>query len=108
MVGRRTDVASGYFLDGGMIPRSHRRTLDERAEERLPAESCTAVMDFRGRNHVIRQINVSDSGAMVIFPYVPHIGERLRLQLLERGQVTAQVTWVKDGRIGLSFMARAK
>ena len=101
-------MASGYFLEGGMIPRSHRRTVNERAEERLPAESCTAVMDFRGRNHVVRLINLSDSGAMVIFPYVPHIGERLRLQLLDRGRVTAQVMWVKDGRIGLSLITPAE
>ena len=60
MVGRRVDVASGYFLDGGMIPRSQRRTIDERAEERLAADVGTAVMDFRGRNHVIRLINLSD------------------------------------------------
>ena len=101
-------MASGFFLDGGMIPRSHRRSVDEREEERLPAESCTAIMDFCGRNHVIRLINLSDSGAMVIFPYVPHIGERLKLQLLDRGRVTAQVMWVKDGRIGLSLTTPAE
>ena len=101
-------MASGFFLDGRMIPRSGRRMIDEREEERLPAESSTAVMDFRGRNHVIRLVNLSASGAMVIFPYVPHIGERLKLQLLDRGQVTAQVTWVKDGRIGLSLIAPAE
>lgn len=82
-------MASGFFLYGGMIPRSQRRSIDERLEERLEAESSTAVMDFRGRNHVVRLINVSDSGAMVIFPYVPHIGEKLRLQLLDRGHVSA-------------------
>jgi hypothetical protein len=100
-------LASGFFLDGGMIPRSERRSIDERLEERLPAVSSTAVMDFHGRNHVVRLLNLSDSGAMVIFPYVPHIGEKLRLQLLDRGQVSAQVRWVKDGRIGLSFIAPA-
>ena len=45
---------------------------------------------------------------MVIFLYVPHIGEGLRLQLLDRGQLTAQVLWVKDGRIGLLFTAPAE
>jgi hypothetical protein len=39
---------------------------------------------------------------------VPHIGEKLRLQLLDRGQVSAQVRWVKDGRVGLSFAAAAE
>jgi hypothetical protein len=44
----------------------------------------------------------------VIFPYVPHIGEKQRLQLLDRGQLTAQIMWAKDGRIGLSFTAPAE
>jgi hypothetical protein len=42
---------------------------------------------------------------MVIFPHVPHIGETLTLQLLDRGLISAKVMWVKDGRIGLSFAA---
>ena len=96
-------MASGFTLDGGMIPRAVQRSIDERVEERRPASSSTAVLEFRGRNHVVRLVNVSGSGAMVIFPYVPHIGEKLRLQLLDQGQVTAQVRWVKDGRVGLSF-----
>ena len=96
-------VASGFFLDGGMIPRTATRTIDERGESRHVAVSSTAVLDFRGRKHVIRLINISTSGAMVIFPHIPNIGERLALQLLDRGLVWAQVRWVKDGRIGLSF-----
>lgn len=96
-------MASSFFLDGGMIPRHATRTIDERTELRHAAVSNTAVLDFRGRKHVIRLINISSSGAMVIFPHVPNIGERLVLQLLDRGLVSAQVRWVKEGRIGLSF-----
>ena len=96
-------MASGYFLDGGMIPRPEQRRIDERAEARHAAVSSTAVLEFRGRKHVVRLMNISSSGAMVIFPHLPNIGERLPLQLLDRGAVSAQVRWVKDGRIGLSF-----
>lgn len=96
-------MTSGYFLDGGMIPRSAARSIDERAELRHPAVSSTAVLEFRGRKHVVRLVNVSGTGAMVIFPHLPNIGERLPLQLLDRGLVSSQVRWVKDGRIGLSF-----
>jgi len=96
-------VASGFFLDGGMIPRSEKRSIDERAEVRHPSVSSTAVLEFRGRKHVVQLINISPSGAMVLFPHIPNIGERLPLQLLERGVVIAQVRWVRDGRIGLSF-----
>ena len=98
-------MASGFFLDGTMIPRSERRTLDERSELRAAAVSNTAVLEFRGRKHVVQLVNISPSGAMVLFPHVPNIGERIPLQLLERGVVIAQVRWVRDGRIGLSFAA---
>jgi hypothetical protein len=88
-----------------MIPRTEQRSIDERNETRHPSLSSTAVLEFRGRKHVVRLINVSPSGAMVLFPHVPNIGERLFLQLLDRGGVWAQVRWVRDGRIGLSFAA---
>lgn len=96
-------MAAKFSLDGGMIPRTVKRMLDERAEERVPASSGTAVMEFRGRNHVVRLVNTSASGAMVIFPLVPHIGEQVSLQLLDQGRVAARVRWVRDGRIGINF-----
>jgi len=96
-------VASDFSLDGGMIPRTAVRNIDERAELRHAAVSGTAVVEFRGRRHVVRLINVSSSGAMIIFPYVPHIGESVKIQLLDRTPGTAQVIWAKDGRVGLSF-----
>lgn len=98
-------MASGFFLDGAMIPRNEQRSIDERGENRYPALSSTAVVEFRGRKHVVQLANVSQSGAMLLFPHVPNIGERLPLQLLDRGMVMAQVRWVRDGRIGLSFAA---
>lgn len=98
-------MASSFFLDGGMIPRAEKRIIDERGEIRYPSASSTGVLEFRGRKHVVRLVNVSSSGAMVIFPHIPNIGERLPLQILDRGVVTAQVRWVRDGRIGLSFAA---
>lgn len=98
-------MASSYFLDGSMIPRSDNRAIDERGEARYASASSTAVLEFRGRKHVVRLVNVSPSGAMVVFPHMPNIGERLPLQILDRGAVSAQVRWVRDGRIGLSFAA---
>ena len=98
-------MASSFNLDGSMIPRTEQRVLDERSEPRHPASSSTAMLEFRSRRHVVRLVNVSKSGAMIVFPHVPNIGEQLKLQLLDRGLVTAQVIWVKDGRIGVSFTA---
>ena len=98
-------MASSFILDGAMIPRSAQREINERGEARHAAVSNTAVLEFRGRKHVVRLVNLSKTGAMVLFPHMPNIGERLPLQLLDHGFVSAQVRWVKDGRIGLSFAA---
>jgi hypothetical protein len=103
LVGRQRLVATKFTLSGTMIPRTVKRSVDQRSEERVPAQSETGVLSFRGRNHVVRLVNTSSSGAMVIFPLVPHIGEKVRLQLLDRGQVPATVRWVRDGRIGVGF-----
>lgn len=102
-MGKCLEVASDLSLEGGMIPRSATRSIDERGELRHAALSGTAVVEFRGRRHVVRLINVSASGAMIIFPYPPHIGETVRIQLLDRSPMAAQIIWAKDGRIGLSF-----
>lgn len=91
------------MLNGSMIPRSVRRVFDERSEPREEAESQSAVLELRGRKHVVRLVNMSAGGAMVIFPMMPHIGEEVRLHLLGRSHVTAHVRWVRDGRIGVSF-----
>ena len=96
-------MPSKFGLDGGMIPRTVKRMLDERTEERFDANAQTVEMEFRGRKHMVRLVNTSPSGAMVIFSLVPHIGEQVSLQLGDRGQVIAMVRWVRDGRIGISF-----
>ena len=96
-------MPSKFGLDGGMIPRTVKRMLDERTEARFDANAETVEMEFRGRKHMVRLVNTSPSGAMVIISLVPHIGEQVSLELAGRGQVVAIVRWVRDGRIGISF-----
>ena len=96
------------LLDGSFIPRTVKRTFDQRTEERQELDSQTAVLQMRGRAHVVRLANISPSGAMVIFKGVPHIGERVTLQLLDHGEQSAYVRWVRDGRIGINFAERLK
>lgn len=100
-------MPSKLSLNGGLIPRSVRRMFDERAEPRLElgGEMQTAVMTHRGRNHVVRVGNISSSGAMILYPDIPHIGEAVTLQLLDHGAVAGQVRWVRGGRVGIYFTA---
>ena len=93
------------MLHGSMIPRSVKRMFDERAEPREPAESQTAVLEIRGRKHMVRLANLSPSGAMVTFSLMPNIGEEVALHLLSRGRVKGQVCWVREGKVGVNFAA---
>ena len=92
------------MLDGSIIPRAVRRIFDERSEPREAAGE-TATLELRGSRHKVQLVNLSPSGAMVIFPLMPHIGEAVTLQLSGRGQVPGNVCWVRDGRIGVNFAA---
>lgn len=96
-------MSSRYQLHGSMIPRTVRRMFDQRGEERLEAESQTAVLSLRGRNHIVGLANLSRSGAMVRFTGDAHIGEIVSLQLLDRGTIDGQVRWLRDGRMGVYF-----
>lgn len=98
-------MASNFSLDGSIVPRTAARHVDHRAEGRKEVQSQTGVLEFRGRNHFVRLVNVSPSGAMLIFSLIPNIGEPISLQLSGRGRVDGQVCWVKSGRIGVTFAA---
>lgn len=98
-------MGSHFTLDGSMVPRTTTRHIDERSEPRTEVESQTAVLEFRGRRHVVRPVNISRSGAMFIFSLIPNIGEPISVQLNGRGQVDGHVCWVKGGKIGITFAA---
>jgi hypothetical protein len=36
---------------------------------------------------------------------MPNIGEKVVLHLLSRGRVEGHVCWVRDGRVGVNFVA---
>jgi hypothetical protein len=97
-------MSSRFQLHGSMIPRSVKRMFDERSEKRLDTESQTAILSFRGRNHIVGLVNLSPSGAMVRFTGEAHIGESVSLQLLDRGTIAGQVRWLRDGRMGVYFV----
>lgn len=96
-------MSSRFNLHGDMIPRSVKRIFDGRSEQRDEAESQTALLSLRGRNHIVSVINLSPSGVMLRFAGEAHIGESVSLQLLDRGTNPGQVRWLRDGRMGVYF-----
>lgn len=95
-------MASEY-LDGAMIPRSVKRMFDQRGEPRVPPAADHAVLMHAGGTHEVRLLNLSRSGAMVIYSSMTHIGDPVSLGLPGRSPAPGKVCWVRDGRIGVTF-----
>ena len=93
----------GFSLSGAMIPRRVKRLFDQRCEPRVEPTDDRAVLGWRGRHEQVLLLNISPGGAMIMFDPIPHIGERITLQLIDHGEVAGQIRWVRDGRIGINF-----
>lgn len=90
-------------LAGSMIPRTARRVVDQRAEARYGGLVDDAVLTARGREQLVRVINVSAEGAMIT-PALPlRIGEKVVLRLVGNLRVPGAVRWIRDGRLGINF-----
>lgn len=81
------------------------RQVDARCEPRFRPPSRMAVMTIHGRDHVVRVIDLSASGARIAFSGRAELGAEVALQLLDRERLRGQVRWSRDGRIGLNFAA---
>jgi len=96
-------MAAGFGLSGKMIARRVKRWFDQRAERRKTIAGMRAQLDWRGRLLDVGLANLSASGAMVLCTEVPHIGERVSLLLPGRPAAPGDVSWVRDGQVGIHF-----
>jgi hypothetical protein len=85
-----------------------KRIFDQRSEPRIECKAGSGILSFRGSDHVVRMVNCSASGAMVLFDRVPNIGETLVFRTVDRAAEKVQVRWVRDGKIGLTFLGPAR
>ncbi|MCY7339236.1 MAG: PilZ domain-containing protein [Sphingomonas bacterium] len=88
-----------------MIPRRVKRIFDQRDEARGDADGVLAQLNWRDQTVAVRLANLSSAGAMVILDEIPHIGERVALQLPDGRAAPGDIRWVRDGRIGIHFAA---
>lgn len=92
-------------LVGSMIPRTTGRLYNQRGDERYSGVVDDAVIAARGRQQLIRVVNISAEGAMIACGLALRIGEPVTLRLPGDIVVAASVRWVRSGRIGLNFAA---
>ena len=96
-------MSSGLGLNGKMISRRVKRWFDQRAERRDSRAGVRAQLLWRERVLDVELGNISASGAMVICAQVPHIGERVSLTLRGQPPVTGEISWVRNGQVGIHF-----
>lgn len=90
-------------LAGSMIPRTARRSIDQRTETRYKGLVDDAVLSVRGRELLVRVINIGAEGAMVTPAPPLRIGEKVVLRLVGDLRVPGAVRWIRDGRLGINF-----
>jgi hypothetical protein len=90
-------------LAGEIIPRRVSRTADTRREDRVTGSVDTAVLAFRGEDHVVRVVNTSSRGLQIASDLKAHIAEELSIRLDNGAPTPCHVRWIRGGRIGLGF-----
>lgn len=91
-----------------MIPRTASRLanldgVDQRVEARYRGLVDDAVLSARGREKLVRVINVSAEGAMITPAPSLRIGEKVVLRLVGDIRAAGAVRWIRDGRMGVNF-----
>ncbi len=77
--------------------------IDERDEVRIPTSSQTAALCRDGRRRLVRMVNLSRTGAMIGHAEELAAGDQVTLQMVDHGEVEAEVRWAEGGRAGLHF-----
>ena len=98
---RRRRVETG--LASVLIPRTERRSTNQRREERYRGIVDRASLKFRGKTLLAKVVNISESGLMIETTIVPRIGEDVAVEFEGFEPLTGIVRWVRDGRIGLDL-----
>lgn len=90
-------------LAGSMIPRTAQRVVDQRWQKRHSGLVDDAVLSTRGRERLVRVVNISAEGAMTTATSGLRIGEAVALRLAGDIHVEGAIRWIRDGRMGINF-----
>ena len=85
------------------VPRSEKRSTNQRDDDRHRLAEETAQARFRRKEHEVDLINLSGGGAMIRCKFKPRLWERVDLIFAEGGEIECAVRWIRDDRIGLEF-----
>lgn len=84
-----------------------KRLIDTRREPRL-ASAQNARLTVAGKEHQVRLLDISPSGAMIGFGDPLDAGENVIIHVLDREPLRGQVRWSREGRVGIGFETAMK
>ena len=61
------------------------------------------MLGARGREQLVRVVNISREGAMLTPALSLRIGEPVTLRLAGDVRVSGAIRWIRDGRMGVNF-----
>ncbi|MBA3510559.1 PilZ domain-containing protein [Sphingomonas sp.] len=85
------------------VARSESRSSNQRNGDRHRLSDEQAVVQRKGKRHVVELINLSHGGAMVAGDFKAKLWDKVVLVLGEAGEIECAVRWIRDGRYGLEF-----
>ena len=94
---------TGSFIAKSPSSGAETNGIDERGEARIATSSHTAALCCDGRRRLVRLINLSRTGAMIGNCAPMSVGTQVTLQIIDHGEIDAEVRWAEDGRAGLHF-----
>lgn len=90
-------------LSSVKVPRSEKRSTNQRDDDRHRLNEETARVRFRRKEHDVDLVNLSGGGAMIRCDFRPRLWERIDLIFAEGGEIECAVRWIRDDRVGLEF-----
>lgn len=90
-------------LSSVKVPRSERRTANQREDDRHRLDQECARARFGDKLYDVELINLSGGGAMIEAEFQARLWDRVDLILGEDGEIECAVRWLRGDRIGLEF-----
>lgn len=104
----KSRTAKAGSLGSVEIPRAQGRATHQREEDRFSSINETASATWRDATCEVTIKNISSKGVQIKTEKPANIGEVISLTISDCDPINCEVRWVRDGAIGLEFVAETQ
>ena len=102
---RRKQTPGAKGLSAVSIGRRDTRSTHQRNEDRYVLSGTKAVAKIDEDKHDVEILNLSSNGVMIAHDGAPEIGQRISIAFDDCAPISAEIRWIRAGRIGMEFAA---